>query len=200
MNLQEAAKKLHTAFLSRMGVKLETVKTKDGAELEIEGDSVFIVSSEGERIAAPDGEYELEGGRSIEVKDGRIVEIEKETEEAPEEVEAKEESKSIDMTKEEVEAMIDEKMTALKEELKSELMMPKEEEATAEEEVEASKEEVEVEASKEEVELASEKEEEAAPLKGAPIQEEVALSAEKEDLSGMSYEERIFAQISKFSK
>lgn len=199
MNLQEAAKKLHTAFLSRMGVKLETVKTKDGAELEIEGDSVFIVSSEGERIAAPDGEYELEGGRSIEVKDGRIVEIEKETEEAPEEVEAKEESKSIDMTKEEVEAMIDEKMTALKEELKSELMMPKEE-ATAEEEVEASKEEVEVEASKEEVELASEKEEEAAPLKGAPIQEEVALSSEKEDLKGLSYEERIFAQISKFSK
>lgn len=199
MNLQEAAKKLHTAFLSRMGVKLETVKTVDGAELEIEGTSVFIVSSEGERIAAPDGEYELEGGRSIEVKDGRIVEIEKEIEEAPEEVE--EELKSIDMTKEEVEAMIDEKMTALKEELKSELMMPKEEEATAEEEVEASKEEPkeEVEASKEEVELASEKEEEAAPLKGAPIQEEVALSA-VEDLSGLSYEERIFAQISKFSK
>jgi len=197
MNLQETAKKLHTAFLSRMGVKLETVKTKDGAELEIEGTSVFIVSSEGERIAAPDGEYELEGGRSIEVKDGRIVETEKEIEEAPEEVEAKEESKSMDMTKEEVEAMIDEKMTALKEELKSELMMPKEEE-----EVEASKEEPkeEVEASKEEVELASEKEEEAAPLKGAPVQEEVALSSEKEDLSGLSYEERIFAQISKFSK
>ena len=193
MNLQEAAKKLHTAFLSRMGVKLETVKTKDGAELEIEGGSVFIVSSEGERITAPDGEYELEGGRSIEVKEGRIVEIEKEEEEL----------KSINMTKEEVEAMIDEKMTALKEELKSELMEPKQEEEAAKEEkaeeVEASKEEPSTEEKKEEaVELSAE--EEAAPLKGAPVQEEVALSSEKEDLSGMSYEERIFAQISKFSK
>ena len=49
--------------------------------------AVFIENEDGERLAAEDGEYKLEDGRTIIVADGKVAEI-REAEEAPAEADA----------------------------------------------------------------------------------------------------------------
>jgi hypothetical protein len=62
-----------------MELKFETMKLENGTTLEAEsfeiGWDIFVVSEDGEKIAAPDGEYALEDARVIVVKDGAIMSI-----------------------------------------------------------------------------------------------------------------------------
>ena len=89
--------------LAKMVLNLAEMKTDNGilisdAEIEV-GREVFIENSEGELVAAPDGEYKAEDGKIFVVADGKVAEIreseaEEETqpEEQPEEVEQAEET------------------------------------------------------------------------------------------------------------
>ena len=142
-------------------VELATAKLSNGTEIEAEafepGAAVFIVT-EDEKIALPEGEYEMEDNKILVVaEEGVIAELkdaaEESEEEAPaeEEVEAEEEVQAY-VTKEEFAAAIDE-IKAMIDGLGGK----------DEEEVEAAAEEIEVEAEKveasqepQEVELAAE--------------------------------------------
>jgi hypothetical protein len=125
-----------------MEVKLEQMKLIDGATLEADkfeaGYSVSVLSSEGEMVALPVGEYELESGMILVVtEEGVIAEVkEKETEQEVEvEVEASTETKQVEaqpkkvveskeyhFSSEEIKALIDEVENLKKEiiDLKSE--------------------------------------------------------------------------------
>lgn len=125
-----------------MEVKLEQMKLVDGATLEADkfeaGYSVSVLSSEGEMVALPVGEYELESGMLLVVtEEGVIAEVkEKEAEQEVEvEVEASTEttqveaqpkkvveSKEYHFSSEEIKALIDEVENLKKEiiDLKSE--------------------------------------------------------------------------------
>ena len=62
----------------------------DGEEDLKAGDEVFVADEEGNRTAAPDGDYKTEDGKVIVVVDGKVAEIkDAEAEVAPESVEAK---------------------------------------------------------------------------------------------------------------
>lgn len=51
-----------------------------------EGDAVYVIGEDGERTAAPDGDYKTEDGKTIKVADGKVAEIvDTEAEVAPEE-------------------------------------------------------------------------------------------------------------------
>ena len=111
-----------------MEVKLEQMKLVDGATLEADkfeaGYSVSVLSSEGEMVALPVGEYELESGMVLVVtEEGVIAEVkEKEAEQEVEvEVEASTETKQVEaqpkkvveskeyhFSSEEIKALIDE--------------------------------------------------------------------------------------------
>jgi len=125
-----------------MEVKLEQMKLVDGATLEADkfeaGYSVSVLSSEGEMVALPVGEYELESGMILVVtEEGVIAEVkEKEAEQEVEvEVEASTETKQVEaqpkkvveskeyhFSSEEIKALIDEVENLKKEiiDLKSE--------------------------------------------------------------------------------
>ena len=125
-----------------MEVKLEQMKLVDGATLEADkfeaGYSVSVLSSEGEMVALPVGEYELESGMVLVVtEEGVIAEVkEKEAEQEVEvEVEASTETKQVEtqpkkvveskeyhFSSEEIKALIDEVENLKKEiiDLKSE--------------------------------------------------------------------------------
>jgi hypothetical protein len=125
-----------------MEVKLEQMKLIDGATLEADkfeaGYSVSVLSSEGEMIPLPVGEYELESGMVLVVtEEGVIAEVkEKEAEQEVEvEVEASTETKEVEaqpkkvveskeyhFSSEEIKALIDEVENLKKEiiDLKSE--------------------------------------------------------------------------------
>jgi hypothetical protein len=163
-------------------VELESMKLEDGvtvidAEAFEAGESVFVMTEDEQKIPLPVGDYNLEDGRILcvkeegliyEMKDGK--EEEKEEEVAPEveeEVEAEaeapisEEAKPIKKTVEsvvketffsEIEALVNENK-----ELKSQLEeLSRTEEVKEEEAVEEVKEEIKEEEAKEEVELSSE--------------------------------------------
>jgi hypothetical protein len=125
-----------------MEVKLEQMKLVDGATLEADkfetGYSVSVLSSEGEMVPLPVGEYELESGMVLVVtEEGVIAEVkEKEAEKEVEvEVEASTETKEVEaqpkkvveskeyhFSSEEIKALIDEVENLKKEiiDLKSE--------------------------------------------------------------------------------
>jgi hypothetical protein len=125
-----------------MEVKLEQMKLVDGATLEADkfeaGYSVSVLSSEGEMVPLPVGEYELESGMVLVVtEEGVIAEVkEKEAEQEVEvEVEASTETKQVEaqpkkvveskeyhFSSEEIKALIDEVENLKKEiiDLKSE--------------------------------------------------------------------------------
>ena len=73
-----------------MEVKFETMKLENGTVLEAEsfeiGWDIFVISEDGEKVAAPDGEYILEDARVVVVKDGAIMSIGAAAEEVAEEV------------------------------------------------------------------------------------------------------------------
>lgn len=145
--------------LSATEVKLESMKLDNGTVVEAEsfegGSEVFIVT-EDERVALPVGEYELEDGRMLIVKEEGVIDsvTSKEEEPKPEaeaEVEAEEEVKeegSSYVSKEEFSQLVG-IVSELAE--KIEAMMPKEEMSEEAEKTEEPKEEL-----SKEVELSSE--------------------------------------------
>ena len=145
--LEKIAEKVsvNLSELFKKKIELETAKLVNGVTVEYEGEDVFILNDEGERLPAPEGEHELEDGRILVVREeGKLGEIK---EKESEEVEAKEEEKEMQefASKDEVEQLKKEV-----EELKS-MMKPKEKMAQEEkpEETELKKEEPK----KEEVQL-----------------------------------------------
>ena len=155
--------------------ELAQAELKEGTTIEAdsfeEGQAIFIVTEDGEKIPMPEGTYELEDGRKVEVNDSSmIVSIGsgEEKEEAEVEQEAKEEmSEEGEAT--EVEAKEDEKeeelgdMDKLREELRQyvrevvmEAMQEKEEMSSEETTPEAAAEETEEKAEEKAEEVAVE--------------------------------------------
>lgn len=112
-----------------MEVKLEQLKLVDGAVLEadsfVAGQSVFIVTPEGDKVPAPVGEHELEDSRILVItEEGIVGEIKEKMEEEPQvevEIEASTEtsetttqpkkvieSKEYHFSQEEIKALVDE--------------------------------------------------------------------------------------------
>jgi len=94
------------AKLLNLSTELATVKTKDGTEFMVDemkvGSNAYIKTDEGEKVALPDGDYTLDSGEVIEVKEGKITEIEK-SEPAGEQEAAKDDKKEMTYaTKEEL--------------------------------------------------------------------------------------------------
>lgn len=177
--------------------KLMEVETKDGTKIRVDsmekGASAFVVTvdeetQEEKQVELPDGDYEVvseQGNVKIEVKDGKIEEIETVESEVSEETETE-----VEMTKDEVSAMIEEKMTALKEEIQA--MLPeKKEEMSEEQKAELAKQE---EAKK--AELA--KQEEAKKETGAPVENERPMSLNLS--SAPSRGQAIMARIAQIKK
>lgn len=145
--------------LSATEVKLESMKLDNGTVIEAEsfegGNEVFIVT-EDERVALPIGEYELEDGRMLIIKEEGVIDsvTSKEEEPKPEaeaEVEAEEEVKEEEpsyVSKEEFSQLVG-IVSELAE--KVEAMMPKEEMSEESDKTEEPKEEL-----SKEVELSSE--------------------------------------------
>lgn len=87
-----------------LGLKQDTFssyKIKEGGEFQVEGEievnkSIYIVTEEGQ-LEAPDGEFEVETGEIVKVKDGMVSAID-----APVEEELEEEVKEEELEEEEV--------------------------------------------------------------------------------------------------
>ena len=158
MNLTDIFKKIELAIQPEV-VELASAKLADGTTVEavlIEaGQNIFLIGSEGEKVAVPVGEYPMEDGRILVVtEEGVIAEIKEMVEEEKQEVTIEVEAAAEEPTIPEVMAMIQ----SLKDEV--EMMkaeMGKKEEMAAQE---ASKEE-EV----KEVVMAAEK-----PIVAAPVE------------------------------
>ena len=159
MNLTDIFKKIELAIQPEV-VELASAKLADGTTVEAElleaGQNIFLIGSEGEKVAVPVGEYPMEDGRILVVtEEGVIAEIkEMVEEEEKQEVTIEVEAAAAEPTLPEVMAMIQ----SLKDEV--EMMkaeMGKKEEMAAQE---ASKEE-EV----KEVVMAAEK-----PIVAAPVE------------------------------
>lgn len=91
--------------LAKMILKLAEMKTNNGvlisdSEIEV-GREVFIENTEGELIAAPDGEYVAEDNRTFVVADGKVAEIrEPEAEETPVEEQPEEPAEEVEQAEE----------------------------------------------------------------------------------------------------
>lgn len=90
-----------------MEIKLEQMKLADGmtvieAEIFEQGNDVFVISEDGEKVAAPDGEYPLEDGKVMVVAEGVIQSVSDAVQEeaAAEDVVAEEQELSVEPVKE----------------------------------------------------------------------------------------------------
>lgn len=108
--------KLKVALKSLLSLKMGEIKSGeatlvfDGEAYEV-GTEVFVLDENGEAVAAPDGEYPVEG-ETVVVKDGVIVEIKKDEEPKEETVEAEEEVAPADAA-EEPTASVEDRVAAL---------------------------------------------------------------------------------------
>ncbi len=189
MNLQEVFKKIEMALAPQeeapevqeeVKVEMATLNLAGGVVVEAEsfeaGENVFLLGEDGEKVAAPVGEHELEDGRILViVEEGVIAEIRESGSEEPvaEEEEASEEmaEEMAYVSKEEFNAAIDE----IKEMIAA--MMPKEEQsAETEEEVQMSEETTE-EVVEEQVEMSAEEDVPAAKkVTAAPVEKKPEMS------------------------
>lgn len=85
MNLNDIFKKIEFA-LQPEAVALASAKLADGTMVEAEvleaGQNIFLIGSEGEKVAVPVGEYPMEDGRILVVtEEGVIAEIKEKVEE-----------------------------------------------------------------------------------------------------------------------
>lgn len=102
--------------------KLATAKLDNGTEIETPaegfapGAEVFVTNDQGEQIALPDGAYTLEDGTTFNVEGGVIVEAEVEAKE-DQPAEEMSEEKPVQLSREDVQAMINEAVLALSKEL-----------------------------------------------------------------------------------
>jgi hypothetical protein len=101
--------------------KLATAKLDNGTEIETPaegfapGAEVFVKNDQGEQIALPDGAYTLEDGTTFEVQGGVIMEAE--AEQPAEEMSEAKEAATVQLSREDVQAMINEAVLALSKEL-----------------------------------------------------------------------------------
>jgi hypothetical protein len=111
MNLTDIFKKIELAIQPEV-VELASAKLADGTTVEAElleaGQNIFLIGSEGEKVAVPVGEYPMEDGRILVVtEEGVIAEIKEKAEEAEEqEVTIEVEAAAAEPTLPEVMAMI----------------------------------------------------------------------------------------------
>ena len=158
MNLTDIFKKIELAIQPEV-VELASAKLADGTMVEAEvleaGQNIFLIGSEGEKVAVPVGEYPMEDGRILVVtEEGVIAEIKETVEEEEREVTIEVEAAAAEPTLPEVMAMI--------QSLKDEVEMMKAEMGKKEEmsiEAEVKEEEVK------EVVMAAEK-----PIVAAPVE------------------------------
>src|SRR3990167_8467917 len=114
MDLKVLKQELQHLIAKFTKAKFAAVKTADGKVLSYEGDTpqmgmpVMIAGEGGAVSPAPDGEYALEGGGAMTVKEGKIIDL-KQKPDKP--------KKPDDMTSEDVSTLIskilDEKMSAI---------------------------------------------------------------------------------------
>ncbi len=141
--LELASEKIANMF-SKTDVQLKEAKLVDGTKVVIEGDEIFVLTDEDERLPAPVGEHELDTGEVVVVKEeGKIAETK---EKAEEDVDAKKDEKEVDAKKEEKEMDLASEVEKLKKEMAEvkEMMKPKKEVETSyekESKVEASQQE-----------------------------------------------------------
>ena len=160
MNLNDIFKKIEFA-LQPEAVALASAKLADGTTVEAElleaGQNIFLIGSEGEKVAVPVGEYQMEDGRILIVtEEGVIAEIK----EAAEEAEVESEGVTI-----EVEAAAEptvSEVVAMIQSLKEEIEMMKAEMGKKEE---MAAQEAEKEEEVKEVVMAAEK-----PIVAAPVE------------------------------
>lgn len=200
MNLQEVFKKIEMALTpsveetqEEVKVEMATMNLAGGVVVEAEsfeaGENVFLLGEDGEKVAAPVGEHELEDGRILViVEEGVIAEIRDAQEEEPV---AEEEVASEEMA-EEMAYVSKEEFTAAIDEIKEIIaaMMPKEEQSAEEvaEEVEMNAEET-TEEVVEEVQMSAEedvpaaKKVTAAPVEKKPDMHQFATKGRKDALA-----------------
>jgi hypothetical protein len=183
MNLTDIFKKIELAIQPEV-VELASAKLADGTTVEAElleaGQNIFLIGSEGEKVAVPVGEYPMEDGRILVVtEEGVIAEIKEMVEEEEQEVTIEVEAAAAEPTIPEVMAMIQ----SLKDEV--EMMkaeMGKKEEMAAQE---ASKEE-EV----KEVVMAAEK-----PIVAAPVEVKPELKFQISAKRSATTADRVFNKL-----
>ena len=183
MNLTDIFKKIELAIQPEV-VELASAKLADGTTVEAElleaGQNIFLIGSEGEKVAVPVGEYPMEDGRILVVtEEGVIAEIKEMVEEEEQEVTIEVEAAAAEPTMPEVMAMIQ----SLKDEV--EMMkaeMGKKEEMAAQE---ASKEE-EV----KEVVMAAEK-----PIVAAPVEVKPELKFQISAKRSATTADRVFNKL-----
>jgi len=184
MNLTDIFKKIELAIQPEV-VELASAKLADGTMVEAEvleaGQNIFLIGSEGEKVAVPVGEYPMEDGRILVVtEEGVIAEIKEMVEEEKQEVTIEVEAAAAEPTLPEVMAMIQ----SLKEEV--EMMkaeMGKKEEMAAQE-AEVKEEEVK------EVVMAAEK-----PIVAAPVEVKPELKFQISAKRSATTADRVFNKL-----
>ena len=203
MNLQEVFKKIEMALTpsveetqEEVKVEMATMKLAGGVVVEAEsfeaGENVFLLGEDGEKVAAPVGEHELEDGRILViVEEGVIAEIRESGSEEEEAPAQEEEVASEEMAEVEMEYVSKEEFTAAIDEIKEMIagMMPKEEQSAETEEVEMNAEETTEEVVEEKVEMSAEegvpaaKKVTAAPVEKKPDMHQFATKGRKDALA-----------------
>jgi hypothetical protein len=184
MNLTDIFKKIELAIQPEV-VELASAKLADGTMVEAEvleaGQNIFLIGSEGEKVAVPVGEYPMEDGRILVVtEEGVIAEIKEMVEEEKQEVTIEVEAAAAEPTLPEVMAMIQ----SLKDEV--EMMkaeMGKKEEMAAQE-AEVKEEEVK------EVVMAAEK-----PIVAAPVEVKPELKFQISAKRSATTADRVFNKL-----
>jgi hypothetical protein len=184
MNLTDIFKKIELAIQPEV-VELASAKLADGTMVEAEvleaGQNIFLIGSEGEKVAVPVGEYPMEDGRILVVtEEGVIAEIkEMVEEEEKQEVTIEVEAAAAEPTLPEVMAMI--------QSLKDEVEMMKAEMGKKEEmsiEAEVKEEEVK------EVVMAAEK-----PIVAAPVEVKPELKFQISAKRSATTADRVFNKL-----
>lgn len=88
MTSKEAIEKIKHLLFGQQAFSL--LKSTDGVEMKIDGDvelekEIYIITPNGE-LPAPEGEYKMEDGMIVKVKEGKVDRIDYETDEVKEEV------------------------------------------------------------------------------------------------------------------
>jgi hypothetical protein len=183
MNLTDIFKKIELAIQPEV-VELASAKLADGTTVEAElleaGQNIFLIGSEGEKVAVPVGEYPMEDGRILVVtEEGVIAEIKEMVEEEKQEVTIEVEAAAAEPTLPEVMAMI--------QSLKDEVEMMKAEMGKKEE---MAAQEAEKEEEVKEVVMAAEK-----PIVAAPVEVKPELKFQISAKRSATTADRVFNKL-----